>query len=55
MRSANLAGLQFIKDPLIRADVDALQDYAIWVETHMSDGMLFDSRAWIITARRVNR
>jgi hypothetical protein len=52
-----LLGLQFIKDPLARANMedDALQRLRDLVETHMSaDGVLFDSRAWIITAQRVN-
>jgi SAM-dependent methyltransferase len=53
-----LLGLQLVKDPLARADVDAdaaLQRLRDLLETHMSaDGVLFDSRAWIITAHRVN-
>ncbi|ATU91529.1 class I SAM-dependent methyltransferase [Phyllobacterium zundukense] len=50
-----LLGLQFIKDPLARANVDddALQRLRDLVETHMSaEGVLFDSRAWIITAHK---
>jgi ubiquinone/menaquinone biosynthesis C-methylase UbiE len=51
-----LLGLQFMKDPLARANADdaALQRLRHLLETHMSaDGVLFDSRAWIITAHRV--
>jgi len=53
-----LLGLQLLKDPLARAnmDDDALQRLRDLVETHMSpDGVLFDSRAWIITAHRQDR
>jgi SAM-dependent methyltransferase len=53
-----LLGLHLVKDPLARADVDAdaaLQRLRDLLETHMSaDGVLFDSRAWIITGHRVN-
>ncbi|WP_437377699.1 class I SAM-dependent methyltransferase [Inquilinus limosus] len=53
-----LIGLQFIKDPLARAGaaVDAArQRLRDLLETHLTaDGVLFDSRAWIITAHRAN-
>jgi hypothetical protein len=49
-------GLQFARDLLTRADAEG--DAARWrlrdlLETHLTaDGVLFDSRAWIITADR---
>jgi len=51
-------GLQFAKDPLDRADAEAnaaRQRLRDLLETHLTaDGVLFDSRAWIITAHRAN-
>lgn len=53
-----LAGLQFIKEPLARADAQAdarRQRLRDLLEAHLTpDGVLFDSRAWIITAYRAN-
>jgi SAM-dependent methyltransferase len=53
-----LIGLQLVKDPLARADVDvdaALRRLRDLLDAHMTaDGVLFDSRAWIITALRAN-
>jgi ubiquinone/menaquinone biosynthesis C-methylase UbiE len=53
-----LLGLQLLKDPLAQANLDdaALQRLRDLLEAHMSaDGVLFDSRAWLITAQRVFR
>jgi SAM-dependent methyltransferase len=51
-------GLQFAKDLLARADEEgdaARQRLRDLLETHLTaDGVLFDSRAWIITAYRAN-
>lgn len=53
-----LLGLQLLKDPQARAGLEAngaLQRLRDLVERHMiADGVLFDSRAWIITAYRAN-
>ncbi|KGM35128.1 class I SAM-dependent methyltransferase [Inquilinus limosus] len=53
-----LAGLQFVKEPLARSDagVDARrQRLRDLLEAHLTeDGVLFDSRAWIITAYRAD-
>ncbi|MCP9232442.1 methyltransferase domain-containing protein [Mesorhizobium sp. LMG 17147] len=54
-----LLGLQLVKDPLARADVDvdaALRRLRDLLDAHLTaDGVLFDSRAWIITAVRASR
>ncbi|WP_376703528.1 class I SAM-dependent methyltransferase [Mesorhizobium sp. ISC25] len=54
-----LLGLQLVKDPLARAAVDvdaALRRLRDLLDAHLTaDGVLFDSRAWIITAFRASR
>lgn len=53
-----LMGLYVVKDPLARAGLEAdamLRRLRDLLETHLTaDGVLFDSRAWIITARRAD-
>ena len=53
-----LIGLQLVKDSLARADVEAdaaLRRLRDLLDAHLTaDGVLFDSRAWIITALRAN-
>ncbi|MGO1079667.1 hypothetical protein [Inquilinus sp. CA228] len=51
-----MTGLQFARDVLARTDAEgdaARQRLHDLLETHLTpDGVLFDSRAWIITAHR---
>jgi SAM-dependent methyltransferase len=53
-----VVGLQFAKDALARTDAEgdaARQRLRDLLETHLTaDGVLFDSRAWIITAYRAD-
>lgn len=48
-----LLGLQIVKVPLPQADADAaLKRLRKLLEAHLTpEGVLFDSRAWIVTAR----